>query len=121
MVLQYTSGDIIFLSGLLSQIHIDSLNNFIPQTIAFNLYFDFRGPYHFSFAFAALCAPLFRFPGGTFLMDKGGFSSLLLFFPFFVRALILSPLSRVMGNVYVFSRIKVYVFSRIKATSSGSL
>ena len=36
-----------------------------------------------------------------------GFSFLLLFFPFFVRALILSPLSRVMGNVYVFSRIKV--------------
>ena len=35
-----------------------------------------------------------------------GFSFLLLFFPFFVRALILSPLSRVMGNVYVFSRIK---------------
>ena len=41
-----------------------------------------------------------------------GFSFLLLFFPFFVRALILSPLSRVMGNVYVFSRIKV--------TSSGA-
>ena len=39
-----------------------------------------------------------------------GFSFLFLFFPFFVRALILSPLSRVMGNVYVFSRIKV-VFS----------
>ena len=35
-----------------------------------------------------------------------GFPFLLLFFPFFVRALILSPLSRVMGNVYVFSRIK---------------
>ena len=35
-----------------------------------------------------------------------GFSFLILFFPFFVRALILSPLSRVMGNVYVFSRIK---------------
>ena len=30
----------------------------------------------------------------------------LLFFPFFVRALILSRLTRVMGNVYVFSRIK---------------
>ena len=48
-----------------------------------------------------------------------GFSFLLLFFPFFVRALILSPLSRVMGNVYVFSRIKDissgafwFVFSR---------
>ena len=60
-----------------------------------------------------------------------GFSFLLLFFPFFVRALILSPLSRVMGNVYVFSRIKglsplarvmgnVHVFSRIKATFSGA-
>ena len=36
-----------------------------------------------------------------------GFSFLLLFFPFFVRALILGPLLRVMGNVYVFSRIKV--------------
>ena len=32
--------------------------------------------------------------------------SVLLFFLFFVRALILSPLARVMGNVYVFSRIK---------------
>ena len=40
-----------------------------------------------------------------------GFPFLLLFFPFFVRALILGPLSRVMGNVYV--------FSRMKATSSG--
>jgi len=38
-----------------------------------------------------------------------GFSFLLLFFPFFVRALILSPLSRVMGDVYVFSRIKACV------------
>ena len=41
-----------------------------------------------------------------------GFSFLCLFFPLFVRALILSPLARVMGNVYV--------FSRIKATSSGA-
>ena len=38
--------------------------------------------------------------------------SVLLFFLFFVRALILSPLARVIGNVYVFSRIKV--------TSSGA-
>ena len=30
----------------------------------------------------------------------------LLFFPFFVRALILSPLLMVMGNVYLFSRIE---------------
>ena len=35
-----------------------------------------------------------------------GFSFLFLFFLFFVRALILSRLTRVMGNVYVFSRIK---------------
>ena len=41
-----------------------------------------------------------------------GFSFLLPFFLFFVRALILSPLSRVMGNVYVFSLIKI--------TSSGT-
>ena len=35
--------------------------------------------------------------------------SVLLFILFFVRALILSPLLRVMGNVYLFSRIKGHI------------